>query len=189
MKQKNESTMIKRMMWASLLCLLSYFGTAKAQFYSGSINIPALATATLSGDLSMTLNRTYSLHANVSINPFAIEKMRMQHISIQPQIRWWSSESYRGFFLGGHAMFVGYHIGIPKFSKWKYEGVAYGGGIDVGYALPLSTKWNMEFEIGGSYLWADYTIGKCKTCSYPIKTEQKGYLLPTKLAVSLVYLF
>lgn len=64
-----------------------------------------------------------------------------------------------------------------------------GGGLDMGYAWALSTKWNLEAQIGGSYLWSSYYKSRCKTCAMRTGIENKGYFLPTRAALSLVYLF
>lgn len=111
-----------------LFFFLSLSLSGKAQFYSASVNLPALLTGTVDSELSMTLNRNWSLHGELSFHPWKIESFRIQHLMFRPQIRWWSSESYRGFFVGGHFLSAGYHIGIPRYMKEKYEGVAFGGG-------------------------------------------------------------
>ncbi|MBR8760434.1 DUF3575 domain-containing protein [Porphyromonas levii] len=169
----------------SMFCHLE----SKAQFYSVSVNTLALPTATLNGDVSMTLNRNLSAHADVSINPWRIEKFRIQHFMVRPQIRYWLSESYRGWFFGAHGVFAGYHLGIPRYMRYKVKGIAVGGGVDVGYQLPLSPRWNLEFALGGSVLWTDYFRSECKNCGKILDEKSGVYVLPTKAALSVVYLF
>lgn len=173
-----------------LIALLLFgYQKSKAQFYSVSTNIPMLVSGSLNAEWSMTINRSWSFHTNVSFNPWKIEKFRIQHLSIRPEFRWWLSESYRGWYLGAHGQGIIYHFGIPKFMRHKYEGVAAGGGLDVGYAFALSPKWNLEFGLGAGVFYADSWVGKCRTCSYRTSSEKKTYVLPDKLALSVVYLF
>lgn len=99
---------------------------SEAQFYSASTNLPVLATGSINAELSMTLNRNWSLHLEGSVNPWKIEQFRIQHLAVRPAIRWWTSESYRGWFMGAHFCGAYAHIGIPKWMDKKYEGVTMG---------------------------------------------------------------
>lgn len=46
---------------------------SEAQFYSASTNLPVLATGSINAELSMTLDRNWSLHLEGSVNPWKIE--------------------------------------------------------------------------------------------------------------------
>lgn len=179
---------MKRFLLMTILVLFPMLGS-KAQFYSASTNALLLGTGTLNGEVSMTLNRNWSLHGSLSLNPWKVERFRIQHIAFQPQIRWWAQESYRGLFVGSHMLMAGYHIGIPSIMKEKYEGVALGGGLGLGYAWTLNEKWNIEAQTGLSYLYASYYRSKCRTCALRTSAPRKGFLAPTNIAISLVYLF
>lgn len=171
------------------ILLISSIGLAKAQFYSVSANAVALATGTINTEASMTINRNWSLHADVSLNPWRIEKFRIQHLMIRPQVRWWATESYRGFFIGAHTLFAGYHFGIPKYMSNKYKGVAFGAGLDIGWSWPISTQWNIEAQLGGGWVYADYDKLECRNCGELRDSQSRHLFLPTKVGVSLVYLF
>lgn len=172
------------------LCLLVGISfTSKAQFYSVSGNALALGTGTLHLESSMTLDRTWSLHGGVSFNPWKINSFRIQHLMLRPEVRYWFRESYRGMYVGGNAVYAIYHIGVPKFMEKKYEGFAFGGGVDLGYAWPIAPKWNIEVGIGASLLYSQYYWGKCKECSMRSEEDSKVLFVPTKLGVSIVYLF
>ena len=71
----------------------------------------------------------------------------------------------------------------------KYKGVAWGAGLDIGYSWPISTQWNMEFQLGGGWVYADYDILECRNCGEIQDSETHHYFLPTKAALSFVYLF
>lgn len=162
---------------------------SEAQFYSASTNLPVLATGSINAELSMTLNRNWSLHLEGSVNPWKIEQFRIQHLAIRPAIRWWTSESYRGWFMGAHFCGAYAHIGIPKWMDKKYEGVTMGGGLDLGYAWAIDTRWNIELGLGAGAYYLDMWSGKCHTCSYRTEELSKWIFIPDKLSLSVVYLF
>lgn len=162
---------------------------SKAQFYSVSANALALMTGTFDVDASMTLNRNWSLHSELSINPWRIERFRVQHLLVRPQVRWWATESYRGFFIGAHTLFAGYHIGIPRMMTKKYKGVAWGAGIDLGWSWPISTRWNIEAQLGGGWIYANYDVLECRNCGEHLGSNSKHFVAPSRAAISLVYLF
>lgn len=180
---------MRRKLLLFALIAIASMGLAKAQFYSVSANTLALMSGTIDTEASMTINRNWSLHADISLNPWRLERFRIQHLMVRPQVRWWATESYRGFFLGAHTLFAGYHLGIPRYMSKKYKGVAWGAGLDIGYSWPIATQWNMEFQLGGGWVYADYDILECRNCGEIQDSESHHYFLPTKAALSFVYLF
>ena len=173
-----------------MICLLVGISfTSKAQFYSASGNVLALGMGTIHLESSMTLDRTWSLHGGVSFNPWKLESFRTQHLMLRPEIRYWFRESYRGLYVGGNAVYSIYHIGVPRLMSKRYEGLAFGGGLDIGYAWPVAPKWNIEVGLGTSLLFTHYYRSKCKSCAMRTEEDSKVMFLPTKLGVSVVYLF
>lgn len=159
----------------------------QAQFYSLGTNVPTLGTATINADLSMTLNRKWSLHLPVYYNPFVFkDNNKLQNFTLMPGIRYWLLESYINGFAGINAIDSKYHI------TWKnnrYEGEAYGMGISLGYAWMLSSCWNLELEGGIGFVWADYTLYECEECGRKRGEYLRWAVIPNKLSLSLVYLF
>lgn len=180
---------LKLLLVIGAILLLGNVRCAQAQFYSASMNVLAFGGLTINPELSMTINRNWSAHADLSVNPFRIEKYRLQHLAVRPQVRYWWSESYRGWFMGLHGIFVGYHLGVPSVRKNKIEGIAFGGGLDFGYQLPIATRWNIEFQLGGSAVWANYDVSECKNCGEFVEEKSGTYFIPSKAAIALVYLF
>lgn len=177
---------------ATLLVFLPLFGgglKSEAQFYSVSTNALGLGWAGVNGEFSATIDRTWSLHADISWMPFRVEKVRTQHFSFRPQLRYWFTETYRHWFVGAHYMYSNFHAGVPSFMKYKYEGWGIGGGFDVGYAHPIKRNWNIEFQLGGSLLYMRYNKSNCMNCGDLVSEEKGLRLMPTKAAISLVYLF
>lgn len=176
-----------------LLCVivfaLGFKQECKAQFYSLSTNVPMLGWTGVNAEFSATVDRTWSLHADFSFNPFRVENLRTQNFIFRPQVRYWFDETYRNLFVGLHYIYANYHVGIPSIMKSKFAGWGIGGGLDVGYALPVWKNWNVEFQFGASAMYLDYNKSECRNCGDLKKSEHGVYVLPTKAAVSLVYLF
>ena len=67
--------------------------------------------------------------------------------------------------------------------------LATSGLFSLGYNRPLSPHWNLEFEAGLGVLWTHNDKYVCKTCGQKVATLEGVRLVPTKLAVNIVYLF
>ena len=166
---------------------------ASAQYYSLSSNILGLGTGNLNLELSATAGRKWTVHLPVTYNPFTYnfigENAKMQNLTAQPGVRYWFRESYMRGFIGIHGTASRYHLGWKELSKYRYDGWAAGGGLSLGYAKMLSKRWNLEFEAGVDLLYADYDKYECRTCGFFSGNEKKILVAPTKIAVSMVYLF
>jgi len=131
------------------------------------------------------------------MNPWRFSDKLYQHTTIMPGARYWLVESYmRGWFVGAnmvataynHRGLVGNNIGYFS-SKHRYKGWGLGGGASAGYSIPISKRWNVEFEAGVSVLHMYHHIyheeGEVRKIGY-----QKGwFVVPGKIAANIVYLF
>ncbi|MDR1716180.1 MAG: DUF3575 domain-containing protein [Prevotella sp.] len=159
----------------------------RAQFYSLGTNIPALGTATINAEVSMTLDRKWSLHLPVYYNPFVFkDNKKLQNFTVMPGVRYWLLESYVNGFIGVNATASKYHI---TWKNSRYEGKAFGMGISAGYAWLLSPRWNLEIEGGIGLVWTDYTEYECEECGRQKGEYTRWVAVPNKLALSLIYLF
>lgn len=180
--------MKKNIFTYALMTLFCFCATkVHAQFYSVSTNIPVAATSTLNMELSMTLDRKWSVHLPVYYNPFVYDSNnKLQNFTVLPGIRYWQLESYIGGFIAANAIGSKYHF---TWKNSRYKGEAYGLGISTGYAFMLSPHWNLELEAGIGLIWADYTEYPCEKCGQKTGRQSRWYAIPNKLGVSLVYLF
>ncbi|SHG41513.1 DUF3575 domain-containing protein [Dysgonomonas macrotermitis] len=159
----------------------------QAQSYSLGANIPAWGTATINAEISMALDRKWSLHLPVYYNPFVFkDNKKLQNFTLMPGARYWLLESYVNGFIGVNAIGSKYHI------SWKdsrYEGVAFGMGVSMGYAWLLSPRWNLEIEGGAGLVRADYTEYECQECGRQKREHSRWVAVPNRLALSFIYLF
>lgn len=89
-------------------------------------------------------------------------EMKFRILGSQPEVRYFMRDDFKGFFLGAHATFGWYNIAL-KGGDYRYQdksmnSPAFGGGLDVGYKLPigLDERLGLEFSLGAGYLNLDY---------------------------------
>ena len=166
----------------------------------------ALLTPNLSVEFS--LGKKWTLDTQVGMNFFFYESdataggyktRKWSHWLVQPEIRYWTCETFNGWFLGLHAhggqMNVG-GINIPfiiqnhskEMKDYRYEGYFYGGGISTGYHWILSSRFSVEASLGLGYARVKYDRFRCTSCGKKDSKGKADYLGPTKLAVSIIYI-
>ena len=115
----------------------------------------------------------------------------MKHWLVQPEFRYWLSESFKGHFFGAHLSGGIYNFGNLPFGSmedYRYEGNLFGGGFTYGYQWIISNRVNIGAEVGLGYLHMDYNKFYCPTCGERIDHYRSNYFGPTKIAVSIIYL-
>lgn len=67
-----------------------------------------------------------------------------------------TADYFQGFFVGAYAHAGRYGIGLDENTGW--EGEYFGGGLQLGYTLPLcrSSRWRLEFSAGLGVLTSKY---------------------------------
>lgn len=115
-------------------------------------------------------------------------------------LRWWFGRQSRQRPLSGHHVGIytqaviwdfelggrGYMGGVPGRAIWDRANI--GAGVEYGYSMPVSDRWNIDFCIGIGYLG-----GTCREylpeCGYYVwqSTRNLNYIGPTKAEISLVY--
>ena len=91
------------------------------------------------------------------------ERIKFRTLAFQPEVRYWFSEENNKFFLGAHFSYAQYNIAVAggyRYQDHNMEKPALGGGISVGYRLPLSKdhRWNVEFTLGAGVYPLHYDI-------------------------------
>ena len=160
-----------------------------------------LGDASLSPNLGLefALSPNWTLDLSATVNLWDSYGKTYKHVIAQPEIRWWSCERFRGFFVGLHGFggkasfgnlydFSKYYSRFPDLkSNYLQRNWVFGAGIGCGYDVVLGRHWNLEFEAGVGYA---YIAGKELKNGREVSSKSVfDYVGPTKLAINIVYLF
>lgn len=171
-----------------------------AQNVAIKTNLLADATASMNLALEVGFAKRMSFDLNASYNPFTFSgDRRFQHILVQPELRIYTVESLNGLFFGVHGVWAPkYRVNgfaypfYPEMKDADYEGGKhgiYGVGMTIGYQWPIHKRWNIEFALGGGYLWIDYKEFDCGDPCNLIKSGKIEGFFPTRATVGLVFFF
>ena len=191
MIKKSSYKHLLKITLTSLLLTMLFNTNASAQFYAIKTDALGLLTGSVNADASMALNEHYTIHLHGQYNPWTYSgNKKFKNITVLPGLRYWRGETYGyGWFAGVNAIYSHYNVGGFFGGKNRYQGDAYGAGVSIGYSIPIRKRLNIEFEIGGGIVYTQYGKYKCTTCGTKISDENKFLVVPSKAAVSIVYLF
>lgn len=160
-----------------------------------------LGDASLSPNLGLefALDPHWTLDLSATVNLWESYGKTYKHVIAQPEVRWWSCEAFRGFFVGLHAFGGKASLGNLYDYRWISQkcpnlresylqrNLVLGAGIGCGYDFVLSRHWNVEVEAGVGYAFVAGTeLQNGKVYS---NHSVFDYVGPTKLALNIVYLF
>lgn len=155
----------------------------------------AMLTPNLGVEVGLTKNLTLDVIGNY--NPFEFSDNKMwKHWLVQPELRYWFCERFSRAFIGVHAHAGHANIGNLKLPFDLYhrlddirkEGDFYGGGLSIGYQLPLAKRWNMEFSVGGGYAYIKYDKFDMETGEKLRADLTHNYWGVTKATISVIYI-
>lgn len=172
--------------------------SSSAQDLGVKTNLLYDATTTMNLGVETALSRKWTLDVSGSLNPWTFNEGKKFKIwMLQPEARYWFCEKFNGHFIGFHAMGGEFNVnkadmpfGIcPALKDHHYEGWYAGGGFVYGYQWLLSRHWNLEGAVGVGYDYIKFDKYRCGTCGTKLESGHTHYVGPTKLALSLEYLF
>lgn len=155
----------------------------------------ALTSVNLAAEVA--LSEKYTIEVPVVINPWTFsDNKKFKFTLIQPELRYWLEQTFKGYFLGAHLMYANYNVGgidFP-FNLWKrlndyrYEGNLYGIGISYGYQWKLGHRWLMEATGGLGYFHARSDKYVYNRCGKFLGKSVRNYFGLTKLGLSISYI-
>ena len=189
-----------------ILLLLGSAFTLRAQ------NVWAVKTnllhdlGTLSPNIAVeyALSQQWTSELSLSVNSWrSWGGSRLNHLLLQPEVKYWFCEKYDGWFVCANAMggfaSLGNFIDLSQYNPKSpdlrnfllKDALALSIGVGGGYDFILSRHWNLEVEgsLGYMYAQGDEYDDSVTPPDLLLKGSKFDYVGPTKLAVSLVYLF
>ena len=117
----------------------------------------ALAMTNLALEVDVAPHLSINLPVSYSAWNYAKPTTKFRCLLFQPELRYWPDAGNSGFFAGGHLGVSSYNFafgGEYRFQDHNGTTPAFGGGVSLGYRVPLSHNgnWQMEFSLGaGAY--------------------------------------
>lgn len=158
-----------------------------------------LAIANVAVEMDLARHWSFTLPIYYSAWDYFKSTTKFRTLSFQPEFRYWpwAAERNDGFFTGAHFGLAYYNIATN--GKYRYqdhlrETPAIGGGVSIGYRLPIDrcNRWRIEFSVGaGAYsLHYDKFHNTSPTKEgLMINSEKKTYLGIDQAAISFSYTF
>ena len=113
-----------------------------------------LAMANLAAEVDLREHLSFALPIYYSGMNYFTYNLKFRIFSFQPELRAWLSGRNDGVFFGAHLGVAWYDFAFR--GKYRYQDhdrhtPAVGGGVSVGYRMPISknNRWKVEFTIGG----------------------------------------
>lgn len=198
--------------WIVLTALLLFACIGmQAQTAAVKTNLLGWASTSLNIGAELGLGRKSTVQLFGTLNPWQFGDTRFRFWNVMPEYRYWFCEKFCGHFIGIHALGGEYNLrnvkvpltNLPDLTgdnKGRHvEGWYVGGGITYGYQWMLSRHWNLEASLGIGYAYSPFKyFGRCDRLfdkdgnPAPEGADKSGtchYVGPTKLAVSIMYVF
>ena len=121
--------------------------------------------------------------------------VKFRTLAFQPEIRYWFRPNNKpGMFIGAHFGVAKYNFAIDgkyRFQDHQAKYPALGGGLSLGYRLPLTKdqRWKLEFTAGGGYyhIWTDYF--KNEANGPRLFNKKKNVFIVDNVGVTFMYMF
>ena len=104
-------------------------------------------------EIDLAKHWSLSVPVYYSAMNYFIPTLKFRTLGTQPEIRYWIKPENQGFFVAAHAAVASYNIAVDgdlRYQDHNGEVPAWGGGLNIGYRLPISkdNHWGVEFTLG-----------------------------------------
>lgn len=156
-----------------------------------------LAIANAAVEIDLCKHLSFHLPVYYSAWDYFSETIKFRTLAVQPEIRYWFSEKNLcndGWYLGAHFGLAWYNIATDgEYRTQDHDGTspALGGGLALGYRLPISknNRWKMEFSIGAGAYSLHYDKFRNYKNGLLVNTEKNTYIGIDHASVSFSYTF
>lgn len=155
----------------------------------------AMFIANIKGEYDFGCRWSGALSLHYSAMNYFSSDCKFRLFLVRPEVRYWTRDSHRGLFIDGHLQMCSYNFALPA---WKYriqdtrgKHPALGGGIGVGYRLPLgkSRRWALECQIDAGVYHLKYDRFENRRNGQRVDTKSRTWAGIDNFALSIVYNF
>ena len=153
-----------------------------------------LAISNIGAEVDLAKHWSFAVPVYYSALNYFTSTIKFRTLAVQPEFRYWFKEDNQRFFVGAHFGYAQYNIAVDgdyRIQDHNGTSPALGGGISVGYRMPIAknNRWHIEFTLGvGAYgLHYDkfYNVNNGKL----VDTYRKTYWGIDNAAVNISYRF
>ena len=114
-----------------------------------------MGIANVAAEIDLAKHWSFLLPIYYSAWNYFKSTIKFRTLAVQPEFRYWLKEENEGFFTGAHVGLAYYNFafdGDYRYQDHNRKTPALGGGVNVGYRLPISKnhRWQVEFSLGAA---------------------------------------
>ena len=126
--------------------------TRKLHLKTNAIGL-GMGITNVAAEIDLAKHWSFTLPVYCSAWDYFKTTIKFRTAAIQPEFRYWLSEENDGFFAGAHFGLGYYNLALDgnyRYQDHNRETPAIGGGVSIGYRLPISknNRWRVEFSLG-----------------------------------------
>lgn len=126
--------------------------TRKLHVKTNAIGL-GMGIANVAAEIDLAKHWSFTLPVYYSAWDYFKTTIKFRTFSVQPEFRYWLSENNDGCFAGAHFGLAYYNFafdGDYRYQDHNRETPSIGGGLSIGYRLPISrnNRWWVEFSLG-----------------------------------------
>lgn len=154
-----------------------------------NVALDALLIANLGVEFDLGRHFSIALPALYSGWDYFSETVKFRCLGIRPELRWWPGRHL--FYIGAHGAVSYWNTAVN--GQYRYHDTdgttpLYGGGLDLGVRIPITSRLFADISAGGGYYALSYDIFINEANGRQAYARQsKNYIGPDFLQINLVY--
>lgn len=153
-----------------------------------------LGIANVAVEIDLAKHWSFAVPVYYSALNYFTSTIKFRTLAVQPEFRYWFNENNQKFFIGAHFGYAQYNVAVDGDYRYQDHGgksPALGGGLSVGYRMPISKndKWHIEFTLGAGVYGLHYDKFYNVNNGKLIETYRKTYWGIDNAAVNISYRF
>ena len=153
-----------------------------------------LAISNIGAEIDLAKHWSFAVPIYYSALNYFTSTIKFRTLAVQPEFRYWFKEDNQKFFVGAHFGYAQYNIAVDgdyRIQDHNGTSPALGGGISVGYRMPIAknNKWHIEFTLGAGVYGLHYDKFYNVNNGKLVDTYRKTYWGIDNAAVNISYRF
>lgn len=153
-----------------------------------------LAISNIGAEVDLAKHWSFAVPVCYSALNYFTSTIKFRTLAVQPEFRYWFKEDNQRFFVGAHFGYAQYNVAVDgdyRIQDHNGTSPALGGGISVGYRMPISknNRWHIEFTLGAGVYGLHYDKFYNVNNGKLVDTYRKTYWGIDNAAVNISYRF